>query len=78
MPKYIDGKLYNIISYENDTPIEDQPAFLEACSKYDIVDFTHHLYNHPIDSLPNNIKFINLAKCNVFDKILKNLPYFIL
>jgi hypothetical protein len=74
MPKYKNGKLLNIITYEDDTPISEQIEFLEACTKYDIVDFTNLLYNYPIDCLPSNIKFINISLCIDFNQLLNNLP----
>ena len=74
MPRYCNGKLYSVITYEDDTPITDHPDFLKACTNHEIVEFNHHLYNHSIDCLPNNIKFINLAMCRNFNKPLVNLP----
>jgi hypothetical protein len=74
MPKYIDGKLLSIITYEDDKPIAEEKEFLEACAKYDIVEFTNISYNHPIDSLPSNIKFINISLCRDFNHVLYNLP----
>ena len=74
MPTFINGKLYNIITYEDATPISNHPDFLDACSKYDILDFTNPNFNYPIDSLPNNIKYINLALCQKFNQPVDNLP----
>jgi hypothetical protein len=74
MPRYFDGKLYSVITYEDHTPIADHPDFLEACTNNEIVEFKHHLYDHSINCLPNNIKFINLAMCGNFKKPLENLP----
>jgi hypothetical protein len=74
MSRYVNGKLYSVITYEDDTPIADNPDFLKACTNYEIVEFKHYLYNHPIDCLPNNIKFINLVNCQSFMQPLHNLP----
>ena len=74
MPRYCNGKLYSVITYDDGTPIADHSDFLEACTNYEIVEFKHHLYDHSIDCLPNNIKFINLSMCGNFNKPLVNLP----
>jgi hypothetical protein len=74
MPKFINGKLLSIITYEDSTPISNYPDFLEACAKYDILEFKAYNYNHPIDCLPSNLKYINLAAANYFNHPLNNLP----
>jgi hypothetical protein len=74
MSRYINGKLYSIISYEDRTPVAENLVFLEACTTYDIVEFTELYYNHPIDCLPNNVKFICLSRAEHFKQPLRNLP----
>ena len=74
MSRFINGQLYSIISYEDETPIADNPAFLEACTRYDIVEFTALRYNHLVDCLPNNVKFICFSRAEYFQQLLTNLP----
>jgi len=73
MSLFVQGRLLSVITYDSDKPLTTYPEFLEACKKYDIIQFIDKEYEHPIDCLPDNIKYICLTRTQ-FNLPLNNLP----